>query len=75
MALISGFTHTVVEVQYSTIGEYVTYYLDKSEISDSYANFGSYIWYVDKACTIPASSFSSWQAEQSSLHRAPWMTS
>ena len=62
MALISGFTHNVVEVQYSTIGEYVTYYLDKSEINDSYANFGSYVWYVDRACTIPVSSFSSWQA-------------
>lgn len=62
MALISGFPHKIVEINYKNIGEYITYYLDNCEIEDSYNRFADYIWYIDKDCTIPVSSFSSWQA-------------
>lgn len=61
MALINGFQHKIIEVQYRNINEYVTYYLDRGEIEDSYSQFGDYIWYVDGACTIPVSNYSTWQ--------------
>ena len=62
MALISGFSHKIVEVHYKNIEEYVTYYLDKCEIDASYSHFGEYTWYIDEACTIPVSNFLTWQS-------------